>query len=307
MDTNNKSIIQQLLEIADSVVIEPSEDLEEGKKKGKKKPYDSVTYTTGDLQKNIDHFNKCLTGKANNDNSKGPLPDYVMAKGADGSSSIPSSAATSGDGATAGASAGGEGGGMGESLEINEAKRYVRRYYMRPQDIFCSNKAEILKALIDHQDENCVIYTLNNLGDNKDVHKLTEADIIYFYEDGILYDKNHVRIMDYDLYIKHEEERDNINPETTSDAKFQDVYDDRMTDQTVVEDLEEEFNLSFDSVDIHGFKLREAKEDTCVICGEPIQGYGNNAEPYKSGRCCDACNLKFVIPARIVQLEKDKE
>ena len=27
---------------------------------------------------------------------------------------------------------------------LTEAKRYVRRYYIRPQNIFCSNKAEIL-------------------------------------------------------------------------------------------------------------------------------------------------------------------
>lgn len=49
--------------------------------------------------------------------------------------------------------------------------------------------------------------------------------------------------------------------------------------------------------------LIEAKEEACCICGEPIDGYGNNPEPYKhEGRCCDACNLKFVIPARMAQL-----
>ena len=120
---------------------------------------------------------------------------------------------------------------------LNEAKRYVRRYYMRPQDIFCSNKAEILKALIDHENENCSIYTLNNLGDTKDVNKLTNDDIIYYYDDGILYDKNHIRIMDYDLAIKHEEDREKLNPETTSDKTFKDVYNDRMTELT---DLSEE-------------------------------------------------------------------
>ena len=32
---------------------------------------------------------------------------------------------------------------------LTEAKREVRRYYIRPQNIFCANKAEIIKALID--------------------------------------------------------------------------------------------------------------------------------------------------------------
>jgi hypothetical protein len=37
----------------------------------------------------------------------------------------------------------------------------------------------------------------------------------------------------------------------------------------------------------------------CSICGKDIDGYGNNAEPYKRGRCCNRCNKKYVIPHRI--------
>lgn len=45
----------------------------------------------------------------------------------------------------------------------------------------------------------------------------------------------------------------------------------------------------------------------CCICNNRINGYGNIAEPYKSGTCCDECNKKFVIPARIKQImNKDK-
>ena len=39
---------------------------------------------------------------------------------------------------------------------------------------------------------------------------------------------------------------------------------------------------------------------TCVICGREFNGYGNNAEPVKTGRCCDECNLNVVIPERII-------
>lgn len=43
----------------------------------------------------------------------------------------------------------------------------------------------------------------------------------------------------------------------------------------------------------------------CSICNNPIEinaygwKYGNNAQPINDGRCCDLCNLMYVIPARI--------
>jgi hypothetical protein len=190
--------------------------------------------------------------------------------------------------------------GVSEGGALCEAKRYVRRYYIRPQNIFCSNKAEIIKALIELDDANCSVYTLNNLGDEKDVSKLMNSDIIYYYDDGILYDKNRVKVMDYDLSIKKEEERKHFaNVDKASEKEFKSEYEDRMTDAT---ELEEAFNLSFDDINVYGEKLTEAKESFCCICGEPIEGYGNNPEPYMSadeGRCCDSCNVHFVIPARL--------
>ena len=71
------------------------------------------------------------------------------------------------------------------------------------------------------------------------------------------------------------------------------------------------FKQDFDSINAYGEKvesLKEAKEEICCICGEPIEGYGNNPSPYKhEGRCCDACNLKFVIPARLAELSSSDE
>ena len=73
------------------------------------------------------------------------------------------------------------------------------------------------------------------------------------------------------------------------------------------------FKQDFDSINAYGEKvetesLKEAKEEICCICGEPIEGYGNNPRPYKhEGRCCDACNSKFVIPARLAELNNSKE
>lgn len=46
------------------------------------------------------------------------------------------------------------------------------------------------------------------------------------------------------------------------------------------------------------------EKKVCVICGEEFEGYGNNAEPYAEGICCDECNALYVIPARINLMKK---
>lgn len=48
-------------------------------------------------------------------------------------------------------------------------------------------------------------------------------------------------------------------------------------------------------------KENTQKKIICCICGREIKGYGNNPEPLDTHdkKCCDSCNLKYVIPARI--------
>jgi|TARA_B110000459_G_scaffold192782_1_gene230406 hypothetical protein len=43
------------------------------------------------------------------------------------------------------------------------------------------------------------------------------------------------------------------------------------------------------------------KDFKCVICKELIkEEWGNNPAPVKnSGKCCDSCNYKVIIPARM--------
>lgn len=233
--------------------------IEANKRKHKKKPYDSISYTTGDIALNIGRFNQAM--------------------GTDFDTAIE---------------------GTGESGGLCEAKRYVRRYYIRPQNLFCSNKAEIIKALIEIGNSNCSIYTLNNLGDDKDVSKLMNSDIIYYYDDGILYDKNKVKVMDYDLSIKKEEERKHFaNVDKAPDREFKAEYEDRMTDATELE--ENFFNLDFDDYNVFGEKLTEAKELCCCICGEPVGVHGESPAPYmpaEEGRACQGCFVKFVLPMK---------
>ena len=72
--------------------------------------------------------------------------------------------------------------------------------------------------------------------------------------------------------------------------------------------VEDAFNLTFEDYNVYGEKLTEAKENFCCICGEPIEGYGNNPEPFMdadNGQCCDGCNLKFVIPARLELMKEE--
>ena len=39
---------------------------------------------------------------------------------------------------------------------------------------------------------------------------------------------------------------------------------------------------------------------TCVICEVEIAGFGHNPDPISpKGRCCDDCNMEFVIPTRL--------
>lgn len=259
-----------------SMYIKSLKEKNKVKHRQKKDKYNSISYTTGDIGLNIDHFNQ-LMGTADTLNAS--CENTISEDCADA---------------------------------LTEAKRYVRRYYIRPQNIFCSNKAEILKALIELDDANCSVYTLNNLGDEKDVTKLMNSDIIYYYDNGILFDKNRVKVMDYDLSIKKEEKRKQFaNVDKATDKEFKKAYSDRMTDVTELEEnlLESAFDLDFIDYNVFGEKLIESKEHFCCICGEPIAGYGNNPEPFMpaaDGQCCDGCNLKFVIPMRIESIDREE-
>ena len=46
--------------------------------------------------------------------------------------------------------------------------------------------------------------------------------------------------------------------------------------------------------------------EICSICGKRFYGYGNNARPLNTGRCCDNCNIGLVIPMRLYILDKYK-
>jgi len=49
------------------------------------------------------------------------------------------------------------------------------------------------------------------------------------------------------------------------------------------------------------------RSNICCFCGCKIRGYGNSCWPLRKSedaRCCDACNLDKVIPARLAELRR---
>lgn len=50
----------------------------------------------------------------------------------------------------------------------------------------------------------------------------------------------------------------------------------------------------------------------CCLCGEENEGFGNNPYPLCEDRdigklrCCDYCNMRLVIPARIAQFAYER-
>lgn len=47
----------------------------------------------------------------------------------------------------------------------------------------------------------------------------------------------------------------------------------------------------------------------CCICGYEFSGYGNNPWPLANddSKCCDMCNMKYVLVARLVNLKDGKQ
>ena len=45
----------------------------------------------------------------------------------------------------------------------------------------------------------------------------------------------------------------------------------------------------------------------CCFCKKDAGKWGNNAEPICDGRCCDLCNIHYVVPERLHRLRLNDE
>ena len=119
-----------------------------------------------------------------------------------------------------------------------------------------------------------------------------------------------------DYWVDYEEiipaEEDDINPlEEKLENKINEDVKNRILEKiknknikTLKEDFEDE-NVG-EPVEKDEEPVEEELEDEhkCCICGEPIEGHGNNPFPVKTeGDCCDKCNAEVVIPARIEKMK----
>ena len=119
-----------------------------------------------------------------------------------------------------------------------------------------------------------------------------------------------------DYWVDYEEiipaEEDDINPlEEKLENKIDEDVKNRILEKiknknikTLKEDFEDE-NVG-EPVEKDEEPVEEELEDEhkCCICGEPIEGHGNNPFPVKTeGDCCDKCNAEVVIPARIEKMK----
>ena len=119
-----------------------------------------------------------------------------------------------------------------------------------------------------------------------------------------------------DYWVDYEEiipaEEDDINPlEEKLENKIAEDVKNRILEKiknknikTLKEDFEDE-NVG-EPVEKDEEPVEEELEDEhkCCICGEPIEGHGNNPFPVKTeGDCCDKCNAEVVIPARIEKMK----
>lgn len=120
-----------------------------------------------------------------------------------------------------------------------------------------------------------------------------------------------------DYWVDYEEiipaEEDDINPlEEKLKNKIDEDVKNRILEKiknknikTLKEDFEEE-NVGKPVEKDEESPVEEELEDEhkCCICGEPIEGHGNNPFPVKAeGDCCDKCNAEVVIPARIEKMK----
>ena len=65
-----------------------------------------------------------------------------------------------------------------------------------------------------------------------------------------------------------------------------------------------------DKTYLQGKKDLTLPEFTCCICGENFNDFGNNPWPVNNdedAKCCDECNINYVIPARIMLMYNNKK
>lgn len=91
--------------------------------------------------------------------------------------------------------------------------------------------------------------------------------------------------------------KENIEPYIEIDRAYQGVRIRKITDVPNQDEFVREVEKIYLKVENEIKELRKARK--CILCDKDFEGMGNNAKPLADGRCCDECNLRKVIPARL--------
>ena len=101
--------------------------------------------------------------------------------------------------------------------------------------------------------------------------------------------------------------------DTLSDFKeFMAAYEiDELCEMTIeanADDIADGSIASFIKECRDAFEARKAAgKDICCICGEPLEGLGNDPWPINlrdDAKCCDSCTMAVIVPARYAEMKR---
>lgn len=149
---------------------------------------------------------------------------------------------------------------------------------------------------------------------NSDVYDALRGEIYRIAEDNEYLDVCNAMLMTYDdddsrYYYYDVADEAKAMIDAIKDANdWDDVIDEMMDFYAVAADSGmNESKVARKECPLLKDSMNEDKK-VCVLCGESFKGHGNNPAPLKdSGECCDECNKRKVIPARIKALKKKKD
>lgn len=188
-----------------------------------------------------------------------------------------------------------------EAADINQLEEYIKECYQVLSEHFGASYIKYWRftedgiriVMIDGTKEDLDIRGGEIVDINESIEQPQETEDEVVYQVGTVKDDDTLAVKDLmsdkDTAINYAHELASwCNCKVRVIKDYLDLVDDEYKKEIILE--------------LNG-SIQEDKDNKCIICGEEIIGYGNNAEPVAEGRCCDDCNMTKVIPARISQLK----
>ena len=193
-----------------------------------------------------------------------------------------------------------------EAADINQLEEYIKECYQVLSEHFGASYIKywrftedgIRVVMIDGTKEDLDIRGGEIVDIDESIEQPQETEDEVVYQVGTVKDDDTLAVKDLmsdkDTAINYAHELASwCNCKVRVIKDYLDLIDDKYKKEVILE-LDGAINEGNDS-------------NKCIICGEQIVGYGNNAEPVAEGRCCDDCNISKVIPARISQLKASRK